>query len=55
MAITLVVKTAVIDTKADIDTAIATALNSGITYTSIYGISVIPISNTQAKIIIIYA
>ena len=55
MAITLLVKTAIIDNNADTSTAIAAALNASATYTTIYGFACIPISNTQSRLIVIYA
>lgn len=54
MSKTLVVKTTVIDSITATDAAIATALNDSVTYTNIYGVSVVPISNTKAKIIVVY-
>jgi hypothetical protein len=57
MAITLSVKSVIIDIGegTDTDTEIATALNNGVTYTTIYGVSIMPISNMKAKIVVIYA
>jgi hypothetical protein len=55
MAITLSAKTVIVDGIVDTDATIATALGDGVTYTSIYGFTAIPISNTKTKIIIIYA
>ena len=52
--VTLVAKTTVIDSITATDAEIATALNAGATYTNVYDISVIPISNTQCRIIVIY-
>lgn len=54
MPITLSVKTVYV--KADeTDAVIASALNDAITYTSIYGVGVFPLSNSLWKIVIVYA
>ena len=53
MAVTLSVKSAIVDL-TDADSAIATALNDSATYTNIYSVFTQQISNTKAKIIIIY-
>jgi len=55
VAVTLSVKTIIVNTTDDTDAAIATAINSGATYTTIYGVSVLQISNTKAKVIVVYA
>ena len=56
MALTLSVKTLIIELgqNTDTDAEIATALNTGIPYTHVYGVSIMPISNTTAKIVVIY-
>jgi len=53
--VTIVVKSTVVNIVGDTDLAIAAALNSGATYTNVYSATVMPISNTQAKIIIVYS
>ena len=55
MAITLVVKTFIIDNETTTDAQIATGLNASVTYTTIYGFTCIPISNTQSRLTVIYA
>lgn len=48
----LSVKTAIIDVVTATDAQIASALN--VAYTNLYGVSVVPISNTKVRVIIIY-
>jgi len=55
MAITVSIKSMIVDNNVTTDAAIATALNLGTVFTSIYGVTVVPISNTQSRIIIVYA
>ena len=44
----------VIDTLVDSDITIATAINAVGTISSVYAMSVVPISNTKAKVLVIY-
>jgi hypothetical protein len=52
MAITPLVSTLVVE-KSDNDGTIQTWLN-GITITNVYGFTCIPISNTQARLVLLY-
>jgi hypothetical protein len=54
-ALTLSVKSVVVNNGVDSNSAIATAFNDGVTYTTIYGFAVFPISNTQSRIFVLYA
>jgi hypothetical protein len=53
MALTLVVKSLVIDNNVTTDTAIASVLN-GVVTTHIYSVTIVPISNTQSRVIMVY-
>jgi hypothetical protein len=53
MPITLHIKSVIVDSVVITDTDIAAALNT-VTYTNIYGVSVILISNTRARIMVTY-
>jgi hypothetical protein len=55
MAITVVVKSTIIDNVSSIDTAIATLLNAAITITAVYSVTIVPISNTQSRVIMVYS
>jgi len=50
MGLTLVCKSLVIDNNVTLDATIAAALNA-VTTTHVYGVSVVPISNTQSRVI----
>lgn len=52
--VTLVVKTTIV-AAGNADAAIATALNDGATYTNVYGVGVMPMSNTQWKVMVVYS
>lgn len=53
MALTLAVKTFTVELDATTDANIAAALNSVAT-THVYGVSIIPISNTKARIVMVF-
>lgn len=55
MAIALSLTTTIFNPTVDTDQAILEALSDNLTYTTIYGTSVIPISNTKAKVMVFYA
>jgi len=52
--INLSAKTAIVDIFSDSDEAISAALSDGIAITTVHGIGIAPISNTKAKIIMLY-
>ena len=54
MALTLVVKSYIIDNVSTADATIATAINTGPTYTHVYGVGIVPLSNTQSRVIVVY-
>jgi hypothetical protein len=55
MALTVLVKTYVIDNLTTLDATIAgAAFIGGLTIAHVYGFAVIPLSNTQSRLIIIY-
>lgn len=53
-AIDLSLTSTIIETNVDSDGAILAALSDNLTYANIYGTSVIPISNTKAKVMVFY-
>jgi len=53
MALTLVCKSTVIDNNVTTDVAIAAILN-GVTTTHVYAVSIVPISNTSSRLIMVY-
>lgn len=55
MAITIAVRSFIMDSVSATDTDIATALNADTTYTTIYGVSIVPISNVKSRIVVVYA
>lgn len=55
MAVTLSVKSFIVDiNNITSDADIATGLNDSVTYTNIYGFTCIPISETKARLVVIY-
>lgn len=53
MALTLVVESLVIDNVSTADATIAAALN-GVTTTHIYSVTIVPISNSTSRVIMVY-
>jgi hypothetical protein len=51
--LTLVVKSTVIDNNVTTDTAIAAVLNA-VSTTHIYSVTIVPISNTTSRLILVY-
>lgn len=55
MPITLNVKSIIIDKINATDSTIAAEINANVTYNTIHGFSIIPISDTLCKIIVVYS
>ena len=53
MGLTLVVKSTIIDNSVTTDIAIAAVLN-GVTTTHVYSVTIVPISNTESRVIMVY-
>ena len=53
MVLTLAVKSTVIDNNVTTDTAIAAVLN-GVSTTHIYSVTIVPISNTQSRVVMVW-
>jgi len=53
MALTLAIVSKYIDNNVTADSAIATALNA-VTVTHVYSVSIVPISNTTSRLVMVY-